>query len=150
MDQLEDKRRVIVDKRITKAIDILPKALRFLGNINVFQKHYLSTTMNALPILPLQQVQIKGMKSVPQNIINGGKLLGLVYKKTAETVNVPKNEIQIDTVEQPLPSRMLKPQGIAESTIGNQAVDINHLTDQVMELFEQRLKTEQERRGIFI
>jgi hypothetical protein len=29
-------------------------------------------------------------------------------------------------------------------------VDIDHLTDKVMNMLEQRLKTEQERRGIFI
>ena len=87
---------------------------------------------------------------MPQSFITGSDLPDLVHRKPVETVTEPKNEIQIATVDQYTPFRMIKPQGIAESTTGNQTVDINHLTDKVMELFEQRLKTEQERRGIFI
>lgn len=149
---LQDIHRKIANIKPTEAIDILPKTLRFFENINIFQNHYLSTTSNrnTFPVLAVQHTQVQGMKSVLQSVITGDNLPNLVHRKPAEVVNEQNNDVQIAVADQHNQYRMIKPQGIAESYTGNQTVDIGHLTDKFMELFEQRLKTEQERRGIFI
>ena len=95
-------------------------------------------------------MQAQSMKSVPQSFITEGDLPDLIHRKPAETVNEPKKEIQVPITDQHIPFTMMRPQGIVESFAGNQWGDIEQLTDKVMDLLEQRLKTEQERRGIFI
>ena len=149
-DDREYEHSITPNRKTNLAREILPIASVFSENFDGLQKLFLSFTKKGLPPKELQQKQVQSIKSVPQSFITGSDLLDLIHRKPAETVNVPKNEIQIATVDQSPPFRMIKPQGIAESTTGNQTIDINHLTDKVMELFEQRLKTEQERRGIFI
>lgn len=147
-DVMEDSRRV--NKKTTVIRDIFPTNLENSVNFRGFQTPFLSTTKNVLPVLALQQKHVPGLKSVPQSFNAGVDLPDLVHRKPAEAVNEPKNEFQLATADQHTPFRMTRPQGIVESSTENQNVDIGHLTDKVMELLEQRLKTEQERRGIFI
>ena len=130
--------------------DILTMALRFSNKFNEYRELSLPSIKSGLPLKGLQQKQVQSMKLVPQSFIAGDNLPDLVHKKPAETVNEPKSETQIATVDQYTPFRMMRPQGIVESSTGNQIIDIDHLTGKVMDLLEQRLKTEQERRGIFI
>jgi hypothetical protein len=145
-DDREYKRSITPNRKTSLAREILPIALGFSESFDGLQKPFLK----GLPLKELQQKQVQSMKSVPQSFITGSDLPDLVHRKPVETVTVPKNEIQIATVDQYTPFRMMKPQGIVESSTENQNVDIGHLTEKVMELLEQRLKTEQERRGIFI
>jgi len=145
-----DALEIYKQTKTTVIRDILTMALRFSNKFNEYRELSLPSIKSGLPLKGLQQKQVQSMKLVPQSFITGDNLPDLVHKKPAETVNEPKSETQIATVDQYTPFRMMRPQGIVESSIGNQLVDIDHLTGKVMDLLEQRLKTEQERRGIFI
>lgn len=150
LDYRKDKHSIIANRKTIMTSDILTKVLRASEKPGGFQKLSSAPINDGLRHTALQQRQTQSMKSASQSFIAEGDLPDLIHRKPAEPVNEIKNEPQITTAGQHSPLTMMKPQGIIEYSSDNQGVDIEHLTGKIMDLLEQRLKTEQERLGIFI
>ena len=94
---------------------------------------------------PLQEKVNRTAKK--QNILQ--QSLNLIHPQSVATATLPKHKTEtISDQSQPVYS-LPKPAGIAEPA-REHFTDLKELTDIVMEQIEQRIKTEQERRGIFV
>lgn len=148
-DESRDKQRDILNKKTTEASDFLPKTLLLPEKTGGPQKHYPSSS-SIFPVPALEHKQIQSMKAGARNFINGDDLPELIHKKTRESVMDSRDEHQPAIPDQHMPVTMMKPQGIIEPVEEIKGIDVEKLADNVMNLIEQRLRTEQERRGIFI
>ena len=89
--------------------------------------------------------------SLSQKVINGVDTPTLIHPKQAQTqspISKPVATSQTDRSNFPIP--LVRPHGIVEPPGMRQSQDIERLSNQVIQVIEERLKTEQERRGIFI
>jgi hypothetical protein len=103
------------------------------------------------PLTVVRTTSIDGAESRPGIAGQASEAPGLVHRQQAylpATSPIPEQGRRNDSDIAVVPQRL--PAGIAEAPMVSRTPDIQHLTDQVIQVIESRLQTERERRGIFI
>ena len=105
-----------------------------------------SHTFGALELTSINSAK----QSTSQKALNGFDTPTLIHPKQAQTNTTSKPVETSQTDRSNFPIAMVRPEGIAEPPGMRELQDIERLSDRVIRVIEERLKTEQERRGIFI